>query len=204
MSTKEEKELSEKQKRFVEEYCIDQNATQAAIRAGYSPVNATRVGPRLVGKSWIMAAIRAKQAVIAEKNDIKLEELVSFHRNIMAGNMLDYSDWTPESVKVKPSERLTREQGARIKSISETVNQAGFRSVKIELHDPIRSAEAQAKLAGLNVERREHSGVGGKAIEHKHSNDIVLDWDKLETDEVKQLRELMAKATPTPKEEIKQ
>ena len=34
------KKLTEKQKRFVEEYLIDLNATQAAIRAGYSPKTA--------------------------------------------------------------------------------------------------------------------------------------------------------------------
>ncbi len=36
------KKLTEKQKRFVEEYLIDLNATQAAIRAGYSPKTTKR------------------------------------------------------------------------------------------------------------------------------------------------------------------
>ncbi len=36
--------MTKKQKRFVEEYLIDLNATQAAIRAGYSPTTAKEIG----------------------------------------------------------------------------------------------------------------------------------------------------------------
>ena len=42
--------LTEKQKRFVEEYLIDLNATQAAIRAGYSPKTAAEQGSQLLSK----------------------------------------------------------------------------------------------------------------------------------------------------------
>ena len=39
--------LTDKQKRFCEEYLIDLNATQAAIRAGYSPKTAEQTASRL-------------------------------------------------------------------------------------------------------------------------------------------------------------
>ena len=42
--------MTEKQKRFVEEYLIDLNAKQAAIRAGYSVKNADKIGSELLGK----------------------------------------------------------------------------------------------------------------------------------------------------------
>lgn len=42
--------LTPKQQLFVEEYLIDLNATQAAIRAGYSPNNADKIGSELLGK----------------------------------------------------------------------------------------------------------------------------------------------------------
>ena len=44
------KKLTEKQKRFVEEYLIDLNATQAAIRAGYSPKTANEQGTQNLAK----------------------------------------------------------------------------------------------------------------------------------------------------------
>jgi phage terminase small subunit len=55
-------ELTEKQQRFVEEYLIDLNATQAAVRAGYSARNADKIGPRLVGKSGVAQEIAKRLA----------------------------------------------------------------------------------------------------------------------------------------------
>jgi phage terminase small subunit len=58
-------DLTEKQKRFVEEYMVDLNATQAAIRAGYSERTAYRTGADNLKKPQILARIkelRAKQA----------------------------------------------------------------------------------------------------------------------------------------------
>ena len=54
--------LTPKQQRFVEEYLVDLNATQAAIRAGYSERNADKIGSELLGKTRVAEAIReAKQ-----------------------------------------------------------------------------------------------------------------------------------------------
>ena len=52
--------LNEKQKRFVLEYLIDLNATQAAIRAGYSKKTAYSMGQQNLKKLEIQKAIQAK------------------------------------------------------------------------------------------------------------------------------------------------
>nr|DAW50964.1 MAG TPA: Terminase small subunit [Caudoviricetes sp.] len=54
--------LTEKQKRFCDEYLIDLNATQAAIRAGYSKKTANRTGSENLSKPVIKAYINAKMA----------------------------------------------------------------------------------------------------------------------------------------------
>lgn len=54
--------LSRKHKRFVEEYLKDLNATQAAIRAGYSPASAHVTSNRLYQRPEVAEAIRAAQA----------------------------------------------------------------------------------------------------------------------------------------------
>lgn len=59
--------LSEKQKRFISEYLKDNNATQAAIRAGYSAKTARSVGSENLTKPDIAAAIARKQESIAKK-----------------------------------------------------------------------------------------------------------------------------------------
>ena len=50
--------LRERQKRFVEEYLVDLNATQAAIRAGYSEQTAYSIGQRLLKKVEVQEAIQ--------------------------------------------------------------------------------------------------------------------------------------------------
>ena len=49
--------MTPKQQRFVEEYLIDLNATQAATRAGYSAKTARQIGDELLSKSDISAAV---------------------------------------------------------------------------------------------------------------------------------------------------
>lgn len=68
--------LTPKQQRFVEEYLIDLNATQAAIRAGYSAKMADRIGSQLLGKTRVSAAISEGRAKISEATGITVERVV--------------------------------------------------------------------------------------------------------------------------------
>ena len=52
------KSLTAKQAAFVAEYLVDLNATQAAIRAGYSAKTADRIGPDLLGKTCVAESIQ--------------------------------------------------------------------------------------------------------------------------------------------------
>lgn len=71
--------LTPKQARFVDEYLIDLNATQAATRAGYSGKTANEQGARLLANASVTAAITARQAERSERTEITqdrvLEEL---------------------------------------------------------------------------------------------------------------------------------
>jgi phage terminase small subunit len=68
--------LTRKQTRFVDEYLVDLNATQAAIRAGYSARNADKIGPRLVGKSRVAAAIKVGQEKLQRRLEITQERVL--------------------------------------------------------------------------------------------------------------------------------
>ena len=68
--------LNEKQKRFVEEYLIDLNATQAAIRAGYSQNTARSIGQRLLTFVDIQAAIQQAQSNRSERVQISQDEVI--------------------------------------------------------------------------------------------------------------------------------
>lgn len=60
MSTETERKKSQKKQRFVDEYLVDMNATQAAIRAGYSKKTAYSQGQRLLKNVEIKNLIDSK------------------------------------------------------------------------------------------------------------------------------------------------
>ncbi len=64
--------LTPKQARFVQEYLIDLNATQAAIRAGYSEKTARQVASENLSKPYIAKAIEAKQTELSERTGFTL------------------------------------------------------------------------------------------------------------------------------------
>lgn len=68
--------LSEKQKRFCEEYVIDLNATQAAIRAGYSKKTANRIASQNLSKLDIQNYIQSLQTKISEELKISATDVL--------------------------------------------------------------------------------------------------------------------------------
>lgn len=62
--------LTDKQQRFVDEYMVDMNATQAAIRAGYSPHTANEQGSQLLAKLSIQRALNAARLEQQERTQI--------------------------------------------------------------------------------------------------------------------------------------
>ena len=68
--------MTPKQARFVLEYLKDLNATQAAIRSGYSPKTAEQQGYQLLQKTSVSATIAAKQAVHAAKAGLTVDRIV--------------------------------------------------------------------------------------------------------------------------------
>ena len=68
-------QLTPKQKRFVAEYLVDLNATQAYIRAGYCAKHADVAGPRLLGNVGVAKAIEEKQQKKLAKLEISAERL---------------------------------------------------------------------------------------------------------------------------------
>ena len=68
--------LTDKQKRFVEEYLVDLNATQAAIRAGYSEKTAMEQGYQLLQKTSVQKAIEEAQNKRLERIQISQDEVI--------------------------------------------------------------------------------------------------------------------------------
>lgn len=69
--------LSPKHQRFVAEYLVDLNATQAAIRAGYSAKTARQQGARLLSNASISAALREANEKRQRKVELSAEYVLS-------------------------------------------------------------------------------------------------------------------------------
>lgn len=113
--------LTEKQQRFVDEYLIDLNATQAAVRAGYSAKTADVQGSRMLGNVKVQQAISEAMAERSKRTGVNQDRVVLELAKIALVKMTDVvdsqgrirSDATDddlaciESVKYKKSESDT-------------------------------------------------------------------------------------------------
>lgn len=81
--------LTPKQQRFVEEYLIDLNATQAAIRAGYSEKNADKIGSQLLGKTRVAASIRDAQEKRTRRTEITADYVLTTIRETVEALLND-------------------------------------------------------------------------------------------------------------------
>lgn len=82
--------LTAKQQRFVQEYMVDLNATQAAIRAGYSKKTAGQVGFENLRKPEIQKAIEAGQKARSKRTGITADAVLTELGRIAFANMGDY------------------------------------------------------------------------------------------------------------------
>jgi phage terminase small subunit len=154
-----------KQVRFVEEYVIDFNATQAAIRAGYSHKTAGMIGAENLTKPIIQKAIQDSVEILSSKSNITAERVLAEYAKLAFSEMGDYADWNYAGVRLKDSIELTPDQLAAVQEVSESMN-----GVRIKLHDKKGALDSLAKYLRMFVERHEHTGKDGGPIENENVN----------------------------------
>ena len=77
--------MTPKQKRFCDEYLIDCNATQAAIRAGYSEKTAKQIGTENLSKPDLRAYIDERLAEVQSKKIASAEEVMQYLTSVLRG-----------------------------------------------------------------------------------------------------------------------
>ncbi|MFV1536942.1 terminase small subunit [Phaeobacter sp. JH204B] len=150
--------LTPKQKRFVEEYLVDLNATQAAIRAGYSAKTAHSVGHENLRKPEIAKALKDAQSKRSDRTEITqdrvLQELARIGfadiRKAVAwgsapdGSIDDEGNPALYPVELKPSTEVDNETAAAISEVSLTAQ-----GVKLKMHDKLSALEKIARHLGM-------------------------------------------------------
>ncbi|EKI0124052.1 terminase small subunit [Pseudomonas aeruginosa] len=81
--------LTKKQRLFVEEYLVDLNATQAAIRSGYSTRRAAEIGYQLLQRPEVAQAIQAAMAERSKRTEVEADYVIRRLREIDEMDVLD-------------------------------------------------------------------------------------------------------------------
>lgn len=84
--------MRDKQKRFIEEYLVDLNATQAAIRAGYKADSAQQIGSENLSKPLIRAAIDKAMAERSRRTGVNQDRIVQELAKIAFVKLTDIVD----------------------------------------------------------------------------------------------------------------
>lgn len=113
--------LTPKQQRFVEEYLIDLNATQAAIRAGYSEKTAKEIGSENLTKPNIAKAITEAQEKLSNKAQVTVEMVVQGLLN----EAKDLSEGSTQSARVSAWAHLGKHLGMFKDKIEHTGKDGG-------------------------------------------------------------------------------
>ena len=140
--------LSNKQRIFVEEYLVDLNATQAAIRAGYSERTAYSVGQRLLKKVEIQRAVAAAQAKRARRVEITQDYVLS--------NLVEVVERTMQRAPVldRKGEQVTAEEGRAVWTFD------------------AKSANRALELLG------KHLGLFSDRVQNEISGGLSITWEK--------------------------
>jgi phage terminase small subunit len=146
--------LTPKQKRFVDEYLVDLNASQSAIRAGFSPRTARFIGYRLLTMPQIKEALGVAQEDLSKRTQVTQERVIAELAAIAFSNIGDIVSWGPEGVSVKSADELSPEILASVADVSRSgVKEGGV--VRVRLYDKLKALELLGKHLGMFEEKIE-------------------------------------------------
>lgn len=153
--------LTKKQKLFVEEYLIDLNATQAAIRAGYSPESAGQIGEQNLKKLEIKSRIDKAMAERSKRTGVNADRVVLELAKIAFLNATDVIDTKTATVKPDASpEDTVAIQSVKVKQSYSVSGEMTEREIKMA--DKLKALELLGKHLGMFKEKVEVSALNSE------------------------------------------
>lgn len=141
--------MTKKQKRFCEEYLIDLNATQAAIRAGYSAVSANKIAAENMAKPDIGAYIPKAMAERSKRTGINADRVLTELAKIAFVNAADVIDASDATLREDAApEDLAAIQSVKVKTFGED----GLER-EIKMADKLKALELLGKHLGMFEDR---------------------------------------------------
>ena len=162
--------LTEKMKRFGDEYLVDLVATKAAIRAGYSPASAYSQAHDLLKKPDMQAYLDVKRKELQEKTGITTEKVLREYARIA---FFDPRQLYTVDGALKQVRELTEDEAAALAGlevneeyVSDSPNKDAVGATKkVKFADKIRALDSISRILGISVEKHEHTGKNGAPIQ---------------------------------------
>ena len=160
MAGRKKNQLTPKQKRFCDEYLIDLNATQAAIRAGYSKKTADTIAGQLLDKTWVSAYIQLKIKEREKRTEITQDKVLQELARIGFADIKDFVAFRTEKTQVAVDDEgkpvigydvvIDVKDSDRVDGhcISE-IGRGKDGSFKFKLHDKIAALDKMGKHLGV-------------------------------------------------------
>ena len=140
--------LTDKQKKFIDEYLVDLNATQAAMRAGYKEKAAYRTGAENLRKPQIQEEIQKRMQERQQRTEVTQDMVVKELAAIAFARATDYveirSNGVCGTVVIKPTTNLSDQQIRAIAGIKEGAN-----GIEIKLNDKEKALELLGRHLGM-------------------------------------------------------
>lgn len=140
--------MTEKQKRFVEEYLIDLNATQAAIRAGYSPKTAEQAASRMLSFVKVQEAIEKALAERSRRTGINQDRVVQELAKIAFVKITDIVNDDCEIIPDADEADLAAIESIKVKTIPTKSGEAGVER-EVKLSSKLKALELLGKHLGM-------------------------------------------------------
>lgn len=141
--------LTWRQQRFVEEYLICGNATEAARRIGLGERNAQANGARLLTRRFVAAAIKAAQEASARRTGITIDRLKQEYARIAFADIGDIADWDSGALTLRPRAAIAKDDRAAIAELRLKTGKSGATRAVIRLHSKQAALDALAKHLGF-------------------------------------------------------
>ena len=156
---KSEFEITDKMRQFVDEYLIDMNGTQAAIRAGYSEATAQEQSSQLLDRPDIRELVEQRQKDRIDRTQISQDLTVNELKAIALSDIADFVIVKEGGViEQRPFNELKKEQTRCVKKIKQTVRTAQSSDgavihqtavLELELYDKVKSLELLGRHLGI-------------------------------------------------------
>ena len=149
--------LTPKQQVFATEYLIDLNATQAAIRAGYSGKTAESQASRLLRNVKVKERIQELADKRAERTQITSDKVLEEIAKIAFSNIADYIEIQEDGTVQIDLSKLNRGKAAALSSVTVDEIKDG-RRIKLNMCDKLKALDQLGRHLKLFTDRIEHDG----------------------------------------------